>query len=291
MVRVSSTLSVAIACMAVALSAGGQQRPAANRQVVVSAAVSLTEVLQQLAPVYQQKTGDQVVLNLGASNTLARQIRFSAGVDLFISADEAQMDAVAAQIDPATRIDLLSNQLAIAVPDDRPRTMKSARELLDPAIRRIAIGDPAGVPAGVYAKQYLQSIGIWPDLAMKIVPSGSVRLALAAVESGAADAAIVYHTDVAMAAHARESLLIPAGQGPRIVYPAALVRAGHNPEGARRFLAFLQTPEAAAVFTHAGFVAAANPKSPIPKPKSQVFIRDFELSSLGLGIWDSGFGI
>jgi molybdate transport system substrate-binding protein len=265
MIRLRTIVLLAIAC-AVALpavaptfaqraSAGEQRRPAANRQVVVSAAVSLTEVLQQLAPTYQQATGDQLVLNLGASNTLARQIRFGAGVDVFISADEAQMDASAMQIDASSRVDLLSNQLAIAVPDDRPRTMMSARDLLDPAIRRIAIGDSAAVPAGVYAKQYLQSIGIWPDVARKIVPAGSVRLALAAVESGAADAAIVYHTDVATAARAREALLIPGAEGPRIVYPAAIVRAGKNPAGGRRFLTFLQTPAAAAVFTRAGFIA------------------------------------
>jgi molybdate transport system substrate-binding protein len=256
MPRVWRTVLLAMACAAVALPSAAQRKPAVNRQVVVSAAVSLTEVLQQLAPLYRQKTGDQLVLNLGASNTLARQIRFGAGVDLFISADEAQMTAVSMQIDPATRIDLLSNQLAIAVPDDRPRSMRSARDLLDPAIRRIAIGDPAAVPAGVYAKQYLQTVGIWPDLAMKIVPAGSVRLALAAVESGAADAAIVYRTDMATAEHAREALLIPAAEGPRIVYPAAIVRSGRNQEGGRRFLAFLLTPEAAAVFTRAGFVAS-----------------------------------
>ena len=263
MTRLRTLLFLTIAC-AVALPtvaptfaqrASGEQRRSGNRQVVVSAAVSLTEVLQQLAPMYQQASGDQVVLNVGASNTLARQIRFDAGVDLFISADEAQMDSVATHIDASTRVDLLSNQLAIAMPDDRPRTITSARDLLDPAIRRIAIGDPAAVPAGVYAKKYLQSIGIWPEIARKIVPAGSVRLALAAVESGGADAAIVYHTDVAIAPHAREALLIPAGEGLRIVYPAAIVRAGKNPDGGGRFLAFLQTPAAAAVFERAGFKA------------------------------------
>ena len=240
------------ALVTAAADASGQ---GSSRQVVVSAAVSLTEVLQQLAPMYQARTGERVVLNLGSSNTLARQISFGAGVDIFISADEAQMNAVAARIDPASRVDLLSNQLAIVVPDDRPRAMTSARGLLDPAIRRVAIGDPAAVPAGVYAKQYLQMLGIWSELTTKIVPSGSVRLALAAVESGAADAAIVYRTDVATATHAREAFVVPASEGPRIVYPAALVRSGSNPDGARRLLAFLRSPEATAVFTRAGFLA------------------------------------
>jgi molybdate transport system substrate-binding protein len=239
--------------LAVALDASAQR---SNREVIVSAAVSLTQVLQQLAPIYQKQTGDHVLLNLGASNTLARQINFGAGPDVFISADEAQMNAVAARIDPASRVDLLSNQLAIAVPDDRPRTMNSARDLLDPAVKRIAIGDPAAVPAGVYARQYLEMLGIWQQLSPKVVPSGSVRLALSAVESGAADAAIVYRTDIATATHAREALVIPASAGPRIVYPAARVLAGPNPDGARRLLAFLKSPDATAVFTRAGFLIA-----------------------------------
>jgi molybdate transport system substrate-binding protein len=248
-------LFAAAACIMLAPGIDAQGRRGANRDVVVSAAVSLTETLQQLAPMYQAKTGDRLVLNFGASNTLARQISFGAGVDLFISADEAQMNRSAAYIDPTSRVDLVANQLAIAVPDDRPKPMSSARDLLDAAIRRIAIGDPAAVPAGVYAKQYLQTLGIWPDLASKIVPSGSVRLALMAVESGAADAAIVYHTDMAAAAHAREAFVIRSSEGPRIVYPAAIVRAGKNPEGGRRLLAFLASPDAIAVFTRAGFIA------------------------------------
>jgi molybdate transport system substrate-binding protein len=234
-----------------AQGAGGQR---AAGQVVVSAAVSLTDVLQQLAPMYQARTGDRVVLNVGASNTLARQISFGAGVDVFISADEAQMNAVAARIDPASRVNLLSNQLAIAVPDDRRIAISSVGDLRDPAVRRIAIGDPAAVPAGVYAKQYLEHVGIWSELAMKIVPAGSVRLALAAVENGAADAAIVYHTDIAVAPRAREALVIPASEGPRIVYPAALVKSGSNHGGGRRFLEFLRSSAAAEAFTSAGFL-------------------------------------
>ncbi len=253
--RLSQWIVMAAAVAATMPHAAAQVRSRPAREVVVSAAVSLTEVLHQVAPIYQAKTGERVVLNLGASNTLARQIAFGAGVDLFISADEAQMNVVAAQVDSNSRVDLLSNQLAIAVPDDRPRSMASARDLLVPAIRRIAIGDPAAVPAGVYAKQYLQTLGIWPELAMRVIPSGSVRLALAAVESGAADAAIVYHTDIATSAHVREALVIPAAEGPRIVYPAALVRGGKNPEGGRQLLAFLRSPEAIAIFTRSGFLA------------------------------------
>src|SRR4030095_15739595 len=133
MVRLRTIVLLAMASAA-ALRVSAQRRRPPGRQVVVSAAVSLTDVLQQLAPMYQQATGDQLVLNLGASNTLARQIRFEAGVDVFISADAAQMDTVAMQIDTASRVDVLSNQLAIAVPDDRSRTMTSGREPRPPAL-------------------------------------------------------------------------------------------------------------------------------------------------------------
>lgn len=225
--------------------------------LVVSAAASLTEALQQLAAVYEQRTGEPVVLNLGASNTLARQIRDGAPVDVFISADEAQMDAVAGFVVAGTRVRLLSNQLVVAVPDDRPVRLKSIRDLAGPTFRRIAIGIPTAVPAGVYAKAYLDRIGLWAAIAPRIVPTSSVRLALAAVENGAADAAIVYRTDVATARRAREAFAVPLDEGPRIVYPAAAIRGG-NAAGAKRWLDFLRSPEAAAVFERLGFIPLAS---------------------------------
>ena len=243
--------AIVVVLTVLAMAAPGH---AQSREVLVSAAASLTDVLQQIAKVYESRSGDRLVLNFGASNTLARQIAAGAPVDVFISADEAQMDVVVGDVVPRTRVDLLSNQLAIAVPDDRPRTFTSARQLAEASIRRIALGDPAAVPAGVYAKEYLQKIGIWTLVEPKIVPSGSVRLALAAVENGAADAALVYRTDVATARRARLAFVVPAAEGPKIVYPAAVIRTGANLEGARRLLAFLQTPEAAATFTRAGFL-------------------------------------
>jgi molybdate transport system substrate-binding protein len=234
------------------LGAAGMVR--AQSPVVVSAATSLTDVLQQLGAAHERRSEDRVILNFGASNTLARQIAAGARIDLFVSADEAQIDAVAAYIDPSSRVELVSNRLAIAVTDDRPRRFSSARELADPAVRRIALGDPTAVPAGVYAKAYLEKLGVWADIAPKVVPSGSVRLALAAVENGAADAAIVYKTDIATARRVREAFVVPAADGPRIVYPAAVVRGGRNAAGARRFLQFLTSREAAAVFERAGFL-------------------------------------
>jgi len=224
------------------------------RTILVSAAASLTDVLAPLVQMYEQRAGVKADLNLGASNTLARQIASGAKVDVFISADEAQMDAVATEIVSGTRVDLLSNQLVVVVPGDRPRTLRSIRDLTDPQIRRIAIGDPAAVPAGVYARTYLEHVNVWTDLASRIVPCGSVRLALAAVANGAADAGIVYKTDAATTTRVRIAFLVERSDAPRIVYPAAVIRGSAHEADARAFLDFLRSPDAMRVFEQAGFI-------------------------------------
>ena len=140
-----------VALFVAALLAAGQGLPL-TKPITVSAAVSLTESLTAVAEAYA-RTGGTVRFNFAASNVLARQIVNGAPVDVFISADEAQMDVVAAAglVKDGSRADLLRNQLAVAVPNDRQRTFKSIRELAEPSFKRVAIGDPAAGPAGVYA--------------------------------------------------------------------------------------------------------------------------------------------
>ncbi|HET7695034.1 MAG TPA: molybdate ABC transporter substrate-binding protein [Vicinamibacterales bacterium] len=225
--------------------------------VTVSAAVSLTDALSAIAKEYAAGTRGGVRFNFGASNVLARQIVQGAPVDLFISADAAQMEVVrgAGLIQEGTRVDLVGNQLAVVVPTDRPRTFTSIAQIGEPSFRRIAIGDPAAVPAGVYARQYLEKEGLWAALQPRIVPTGSVRAALAAVEAGAADAAIVYRTDARGALRATVAWVVPLDRGPRIVYPAAIVRGSRNAQAASRFLEFLRSATAERTFTRFGFTA------------------------------------
>jgi molybdate transport system substrate-binding protein len=234
----------------------GQDAPLL-KPITVSAAVSLTDALTAVAEAYA-RTGGTVRFNFGASNVLARQVVSGAPVDLFISADEAQMDLVAGAglLKAGSRVDLLRNLLAVAVPSDRPRTFKSIREIADPAFKRIAVGDPEAVPVGVYAKQYLQKEGLWGAVQSRIVPTGSTRAALAAVASGAADAAIVYRTDVRVAARATVAWVVPAERGPRIVYPAAIVRTTTVPDESKRFFDFLVGDPAARIFERFGFAMA-----------------------------------
>jgi molybdate transport system substrate-binding protein len=231
-------------------------RPASP--ITVAAAVSLTEVLTAAAEEYPDSSPGQVRFNFAASNILARQIVSGAPVDLFISADESQMDVVAKAglIVDGTRVDLLTNQLAVIVPDDRPRTFSDVKDLADPAFKRIAIGDPAAVPAGVYAKQYLEREGVWSTVQSRIVPTVSVRGALAAVETGAADAAIVYRTDALVARRATIAWLVPLERGPRIAYPAAVIRRGVDTTETKRFVAFLRGEAGSRVFGRFGFSLA-----------------------------------
>ena len=242
-----------LAISVAALLAAGQGVPLTN-PITVSAAVSLTDSLTAVAEAYA-RTGATVRFNFAASNVLARQIVNGAPVDVFVSADEAQMDVVAGAglLAPGSRFDLVRNQLAVAVPNDRPRTLKGIGELTEPSFKRIAIGDPAAVPVGVYAKQYLEKEGLWTALQARLVPTGSARAALAAVESGAADAAIVYRTDVRVALKATVAWIVPIDRGPRIVYPAAVVNTSTSAGESKRFLDFLRGDAAARIFERFGF--------------------------------------
>jgi molybdate transport system substrate-binding protein len=224
--------------------------------VNVFAAASLADALQELAAVHQKATGDTIRLNLAASSTLARQIKEGAPADLFFSADEAKMDdlAKAGLIEPATRRSLLGNTLIIVVPADSHLTLNSARDLSAPEVRRLALAEPQTVPAGIYAREYLQKAGWWDAVSGKVVATENVRAALAAVESGNADAGIVYRTDALISRNVKVALEIPLAEGPRISYPVALVKGGKNSAGAARFLALLVSAEGNAVFAKFGFL-------------------------------------
>lgn len=227
-----------------------------NGSLLVSAAASLTDAMTAIAQNYERSAGTHVVLNFGASSALARQVANGAPVDLFLSADEAQMDVVAKAglVDPGSRLDLLSNQLVVVMPARTAHPLQSIQDLTSSAFRRIALADPSAVPAGVYAKQYLESQHLWSAIAPRVVPTLNVRAALAAVDSGNVDAAFVYRTDAAMAAHSTIVFAVARAQGPKIIYPAAIIKGGSHSEAARRFLQYLRGPDARRVFERFGFV-------------------------------------
>jgi molybdate transport system substrate-binding protein len=243
--------------MAVCLAAGVSvwQPPA----ILVSAAISLTDVLEELGRTYTAEGGATIRFNFAGSNVLARQIVNGAPADVFISADEAQMQVAerAGAVIAATRVDLLGNRLAVLTTPALAEKVTDVRALLAPDVRRIAIGDPEAVPAGVYARQYLQVAGVWEGLRGRLVPVGNVRAALAAVDTGSVQAAIVYESDVKIARTAALAFVVAGSEAPRIVYPAAVVSASKNRSEAERWLRFLRGDRASDVFRKYRFVPLA----------------------------------
>jgi molybdate transport system substrate-binding protein len=229
---------------------------ASGAELTVFAAASLTDALREIGHHYERQHADRILFNLGASSLLARQIREGAPADLFFSADQAKMDALeqAGLILKETRTNLLSNSLVIVVPADRGLEIHSPADLTNAAIRRIALADPQAVPAGVYAKTYLQQHELWTAVQARVVPTDNVRAALAAVESGNVDAGIVFKTDAAISKRVKVACEIAPRDGPDIRYPVAVIRESKQVEAARRFVRYLSSPAAAKVFEKHGFM-------------------------------------
>jgi molybdate transport system substrate-binding protein len=238
--------------MVVALAACPRGRSGAvGEEVVVFAAASLADALREIAAGFEARTGHRVVLSLGGSNDLARQIRAGAPARVFVSASTERMDELQeAGLVRADRVDLLSNRLVVIVPVAARIVPGTAEELA--GVRTLALGDPEAVPAGIYARRWLEGRGVWERLRGRVVPTLDVRAALAAVESGNAEAGIVYRTDAAISRRVRVALEVPADEAPRIVYPAALLGGSPGP-AARAFYEHLRSPAARLVFERLGF--------------------------------------
>jgi molybdate transport system substrate-binding protein len=223
--------------------------------LLVFAAASLTESLKALGTQFTAGGGPKVEFSFAGSNDLARQISAGAPADVFFSADAAKMDQVekAGLVKSADRVDLLSNVLVVVVPSSSTAAVKTPQDLA--ALPRIVLADPAAVPAGVYAKQWLEGLGLWAQIQPKVVPTLDVRAALAAVESEAAPAGIVYRTDAAIAKTARVAFEVTLG--PKITYVVAPLANSKNGAAAEAFVEFLQSPAGKAEFEKRGFLFLA----------------------------------
>lgn len=232
---------------------------ARGAELNVFAAASLTDALQEIQAAYEEASGDRIFLNLGASSTLARQIQEGAPADLFLSADEEKMDALERRglVLPGTRKSVLSNTLVIVIPADGALPIDSPEDLAGPGIRAIALAEPQAVPAGIYAREYLGSLKLWDKVAGKVIPTETVRAALAAVESGNVDAAVVYKTDAGISRKVRIAYEVPRAEGPEISYPFAVLAESANQAAARRFLAWLESAPALEIFRKHGFLIQA----------------------------------
>jgi molybdate transport system substrate-binding protein len=220
-------------------------------ELLVFGAASLTEALEELRGTFESRTGTRVVFSFGSSSDLERQIEAGAPADVFFSADTARMDALekAGRVRRTDRREFLSNVLAVVVPSASTATVATARDLA--ALSRVALADPAAVPAGIYARRWLESEGVWSLVAPKVVPCLDVRAALAAVASGNVPAGVVYATDAAGSPGVRIALLVK--QGAPIAYSVAPLLGSKRFEAAEGFVRFLAGPEGRAAFRKRGF--------------------------------------
>jgi molybdate transport system substrate-binding protein len=225
-------------------------------ELTVFAAASLTDALKQIGANYEKQSDDKVVFNFGASSLLARQIQEGAPADIFFSADEAKMDQLDKKdlVMKETRKSRLSNSLVIVTAADSEIKINSPADLADPKIKRIALADPKAVPAGVYSKAFLEKENLWSAVEPKVVPTDNVRAALAAVESGNIEVGMVFKTDAAISKKVKVAYEVPAKDSPKISYPMAVVKNSRSVESAKKFLEYLDSDDAAKVFTQYGFI-------------------------------------
>ncbi|MDP4170240.1 MAG: molybdate ABC transporter substrate-binding protein [Bacillota bacterium] len=251
-------MALFITTITVSCSSGNQSSvtKSENVELTVSAAASLNDALTELVSMFEKDHQNiHLLLNFGSTGALQQQIVQGAPVDLFISAAKDKFELLIKKdlVQKKGSIDLLGNDLVLITNKQNPTQINSFSNLTDRGIKKLAIGTPETVPAGKYAMQTLKKSHIWSTVKPKIIFTKDVRQVLTYVESGDVDAGIVYMTDakisdkVKLAAVADKSLHDP------IIYPAGILKASKHPKEASKFLSYLQSKQAKAIFEKYGF--------------------------------------
>lgn len=227
-----------------------------NTTILVSAAASLKEALEEIKPLYQQsKSNVSINYNFGASGALQQQIEQGAPADIFISAGKKQVDALEQKglLAPGSRTNLANNRLVLVVAQDVVG-ITSFYNLTDSKIKKIAIGEPRSVPAGQYGEQVLKKLKLYDRVKSKLVFANNVRQVLAAVESGNAEAGLVYATDAKISNKVKVVVAADDKFHSPIVYPMAVIKSSKNIPAAKEFIQFLSDSQAKNVLKKYGFI-------------------------------------
>ncbi|MES2887812.1 MAG: molybdate ABC transporter substrate-binding protein [Pseudomonadota bacterium] len=246
-----SRINGAASAMALLLAFGTVQAA----ELTVSAAASLTNAIKDIGTVFEaQNPGSKVLFNFAASGALLQQIAKGAPVDVFASADQETMDQAQAQhlIQVDTRHNFVRNTLVVIVPSDAASAPTTLQDLLAAKVARIAIGTPASVPVGRYAKGVLEKAQLWAQLEPKTMGALSVRQALDYVARGEVDAGFVYSTDAALMPDKVKVVFAVPTETP-VLYPIALIAGSPNAGDAAKFMAVVLSPPAQAIFARYGF--------------------------------------
>ncbi len=252
--RLATVLAVTLGVFAGTLS----KQANAAEEIVVFAAASLKNALDDISTAWSKKTGNKVSVSYGGSSNLAKQIQQGAPADLFISANINWMDTLQKDnlVDTATRKALLRNRLVLIAYGKSAEKVDLKKGFdLSGLIKdgKLAMAMVDSVPAGVYGKAALTSLGIWDSVSSKVAQSDNVRAALALVARGEAPYGIVYATDAAASDNVSVIGTFPENSHAPIIYPAAVLSSSKNEAVATNFLDYLSSNEAKAVFEHDGF--------------------------------------
>ena len=224
-------------------------------EILVSAAASLTDVLQQIAESYKTVAPNvMVTFSFGSSGTLQTQIEEGAPADAFVSAAQKQMDALAEKnlIAADTRKDLLVNKVVLILPANSMADIKSFEDVVTDKVKMVGVGE-SSVPVGQYAEEVFTTLGVWDQVKAKANFGTDVRQVLSWVESGDVDCGIVYATDAATTTGVKIVAEAPEGSHKPVVYPAAVLANAAQSDAAKAFLDYLSSDDAVALFEAAGF--------------------------------------
>jgi molybdate transport system substrate-binding protein len=228
---------------------------AADQELIVSAAASLTNALKEVAGAFEKThPGTRIVCNFAASGVLLQQMAKGAPVDVFAAADQKTMNQAQEKklIVPGTRKNFVSNRLVLIAPVDSKLSWSGLKDLTGPAVKRVAVGNPATVPAGRYAKEALVQAGLWESLSPKFILAESVRQVLDYVRRGEVDAGLVYSTDAAIAT-GKVKVIETVTELDPILYPMAVTAATDKKTLAQSWVDFVLSPPAQEIFGRFGF--------------------------------------
>ena len=221
--------------------------------VLVFAAASASNALDKIRTRFTDESGIAIETSYGSSAALVRQIENGAPADVFLSADAKWADRLSERGLVAKRRNLLGNRLVLVVPNGSTLKIQAPGDLLIAGVEHLALGDPDSVPAGMYSRQALKKLGLWNQLAPKVAAAEDVRHALAFVETGAAEAGIVYATDAAISKKVKVVFEVPESLTGPVRYPLVLLHAARNNPAAESFYRYLASDEAAEIIGRYGF--------------------------------------
>jgi molybdate transport system substrate-binding protein len=256
LVLIATALATLLLVMGLPILTSSPVSAQSNNNLLISAAASLKEALEEIKPLYQQsKPNVNINYNFGSSGALQQQIEQGAPADIFISAAKKQVDALEQKglLVPGTRNIIAKNRLVLVVPKNVVG-ITSFYSLKDAKVKKIAIGEPRSVPAGQYAQQVLEKLKIWSEIKSKLVFANNVRQVLASVESGNADAGLVYITDAKISDKVKVVVTADEKYHSPIIYPLAVVKRSKNVDAAKEFSQFLSSNQANTVFKKYGFI-------------------------------------